>query len=124
MNNSSRLFIFALSAIVLSGCQQNRQSPTFQPEQLNQLAALVAGSNWTRDYCQRSDIPDRQTLLRGAIHLAEKRGWNSKQIAPQTLNNTSHQRYDALTMDSQSTSQKCAALNVALAPFLQQVTSA
>jgi general secretion pathway protein S len=124
MNHATRLCIFIGFAIVLSGCQQKTPSRAIQPEQLNQIAALVAGSHWTRDYCQRSDIPERQVLLRSAINQAEKRGWNIKHTATQTLTNIINQRYDALSMDSQSTSQKCVALNVALAPFLQKITSA
>ncbi|MRS18712.1 secretion protein [Enterobacteriaceae bacterium RIT692] len=121
MNNRTRICVFIFMAAALSGCQQHPPAAALQPQQLNQLSALVAGSNWTRDYCQRSDIPDQQTLMHGALNQAQKRGWNTAQIQPQMLNSAINQRYDALTRDNQTNAQKCAALNVAIAPFLNQM---
>ncbi|MCW6031375.1 type II secretion system pilot lipoprotein GspS [Pantoea sp. JK] len=114
--------VFVFLATALSGCQQLSPAQALQPQQLNQLSALVAGSNWTRDYCQRSDIPDQQTLMRGALGQAKNRGWNTAQIDPHELSNAINQRYAALTKDHQTNAQKCAALNVAIAPFLNQMS--
>lgn len=121
MTNRLRTCVFVFLVTALSGCQQRPPAQALQPQQLNQLSALVAGSNWTRDYCQRSDIPDQQTLMRGALGQAKTRGWNTTQIEPQMLSNAINQRYAALTKDNQTNAQKCAALNVAIAPFLNQM---
>lgn len=122
MKNTVRTLILPIAALILSACQQSPQSSSIQPQQLNQLSALVAGANWTRDHCQRHDIPQQQVLLRNAINQAKQRGWNTTKIEAPTIAGAINQRYDALTLDNQTTSQKCATLNVALAPFLQQIT--
>lgn len=124
MKNSVRALLFLTSALSLSACQQPSTLTAIQPQQLNQLSALVAGANWTRDYCQRNDIPQQQVLLREAMNQAKQRGWNTTQIAAPTIAGAINQRYEALNLDNQTTPQKCAALNIALAPFLQQITLA
>lgn len=120
MTFSLRVFIPLVFIGFLSGCQS---PPTATPVSVNQLAAVVAASNWTRINCARSDIPDETRLLRAALKVADVKSEGNHNISQQELLNEINQRFAALNNDGQNKAEKCSALNSALAPFLQQIKS-
>lgn len=112
----------ALSALfLLTACQQRPAPSVAQETQVQQLSALIAAANWLRDNCARSDIPDTQRVTAHALAQAQARGWNTRAIASPTLALAAEQRYQALSDDNQTPTEKCAALNASAVPFLQQL---
>ncbi|WP_413676599.1 type II secretion system pilot lipoprotein GspS [Pantoea dispersa] len=119
----SAMVVLSLSLALLSGCQQRQSAKRVTTEQVNQLAALIASAEWLRDRCQRSDIPLRPAVEEAAIKMAKQRGWQMSAVTQQDVNNAVEQRYLALSEDNVLINHKCAQLNQAAAPFIQQINS-
>lgn len=104
--------------LLLTGCQQQPSAPVNSDAQVQQLSALVASAGWLRDNCANTTIPDDARLIDAAREQGKMKGWNSHNITPQAIRNASIQRYAAISADTQSPNEKCAALNASAAPFL------
>lgn len=122
MMTNERVFykssLLLVTLFFLTGCQQKLAHPVIaEKEQLDQLSALVAGSSYLRQYCHRSDIPADPQLLSAALNQAGQHDWR---VSPDTLMEASQQRFQALTQDKVSPEMRCAALNGAMAPFVEQ----
>lgn len=118
MITAIRLILPASFALLLTACQQHATPETQPTVNLDQVATVVAASKWVKTHCDRSDIPDQDTLIRNALAQGKvENGRADNQALMQAVN----QRYDAIDSDGQSRSQKCAALNASLAPFLQKI---
>ncbi|PKB87502.1 hypothetical protein A8A01_24090 [Ewingella americana] len=117
------LSLCLLGPLFLAGCQQRPAASIMPEQQIQQLSALVAASDWLRDNCERRDIPAKPNLLTSAVKQGEARGWKSTASTTQELSASVERRYQAITEDSMAKSEKCATLNSAAAPFLARVTS-
>lgn len=104
--------------LFLSACQSDPDPRTLSVTKLDQLATVVAASKWIKNYCDRSDIPDQETLIRNALTQGKI---SNARADEQALTLAINQRYDAIDKDTLSRSQKCAALNTSLATFLQTI---
>ncbi|MBJ2066873.1 type II secretion system pilot lipoprotein GspS [Serratia odorifera] len=127
MQRMLRSFSFAAAAVVLlAGCQQTALQLQTQPSltaQLDQLSALLAGSQFLRQHCARTDIPDDASLQRSAIGMAQQRGWNTQPAEYRQLPVRAQQRYQQLQQDGTPLQQKCAALNTSTARFIAAAQS-
>ncbi|HEN3639753.1 TPA: type II secretion system pilot lipoprotein GspS [Yersinia enterocolitica] len=106
---------------LLTACQQRLNHP--QPDdgiQMQQLSALVAGSQYLKQDCNRSGIPEDKVLIETALYLAKNRGWSVGNNEYNQLNNKSHERYKALVQAESAHMQKCAQLEKLVSPFLDE----
>lgn len=100
----------------LTGCQHpvKKSAPPEQvkrilPEtQVSQLAAIVAGGIYLRERCEDLQIPEREALFSQVTSLAEKRGWDTRHNAYQTLLAQSDRLYQGLLSDTTPVSEQCA----------------
>lgn len=113
-----RLALPACFALFLSACQSDSVPRTLPVTKQDQIATIVAASKWVNNHCDRSDIPSQEALIRSALTQGKV---SSVQADEQMLMQAINQRYDAIDKDGLPRSQKCAALNASLAPFLQKI---
>jgi general secretion pathway protein S len=116
-----------LPAMLIVGCQQTPRTyskDTPVQEQLAQLSAILAGSEYLRNQCNRNDIPDRKTLTQKALNMAEHRGWDSGAQEYKNLNVLTEQRYQRLLNDGTPKEEKCSLLSQGTAPFVSHDTTA
>ena len=118
MSTAIRFILPASFALLLTACQQHATPETQPAVNLDQVATVVAASKWVKTHCDRSDIPDQNPLMRNALAQGKV---ESGQTDSRALMQAVNQRYDAIDRDGQTRSQKCAALNASLAPFLQKI---
>ncbi|MGX5079616.1 type II secretion system pilot lipoprotein GspS [Enterobacter mori] len=117
MITAVRFILPASLALLLTACQHHSSSQSQRAVSMDQIATVVAASKWVKTHCDRSDIPDLDTLMRNALALGKiEKGQADSQALMQAVNG----RYDAIDSDRQTRSQKCVALNASLAPFLQK----
>lgn len=101
--------------LMLTGCQHSANQ-TEQPvktsvispaEQVNQLAAMVAGGEYLRQQCKDTQVPEREALIVQVISLAQQRGWDTHNNAYQTLSSQSEALYQGLLSDVTPSSTQC-----------------
>lgn len=101
--------------LLLTGCQHSANQ-TEQPvkpgvispaEQVNQLAAMVAGGEYLRQQCKDKQVPEREALIVQVISLAQQRGWDTHNKAYQTLSSQSEALYQGLLSDETPSSTQC-----------------
>lgn len=112
---------WAIAITMLSGCQTSELQKIVSPTpstQVSQLAALMAGSQYLRDSCNRQHIASDSALYQQALRLAHKRGWNVQQEIYKTLPTLAEERKRQLLNDPTTNEVKCASLNTALSSFL------
>jgi general secretion pathway protein S len=108
-----------LALMLLTGCNQRpHQSQPPVVTQLDQLSALLAGSDYLKQFCARADIPDGIQLTRSALHMAKERGWDTQAAEYGNLRARTQARYQALQRDRTPVPEKCAALNRSTARFI------
>ncbi|WP_261423178.1 type II secretion system pilot lipoprotein GspS [Serratia quinivorans] len=105
-----------LSLFFSVGCQQKMSTSTlrFQQQQVKQLSALVAGSEYLKARCHRADIPVEGSLIQTALQLAETRG---QRVDEAELQSSSQERLQQL-LTSAPVEATCAQLNQSLSPFI------
>lgn len=111
-----------LSASLLTGCSlstSGQDAPSSQPQQVEQLATLVASSGFLRDHCQRSDVPAEAKLNVAAHSQAKSKGWILNRIAEQQLAARAKSILTDLNQDGTPLAEKCAYFNQQLAPFIE-----
>lgn len=124
MQRSLYLTFSALTLTLLTGCQHTAKIP--QPPvatQLDQLSALLAGTQFLREHCARTDIPGQDKLQRTALETAEQRGWNTRVADYQQLPAQTETRFQALLQDNTPENEKCATLNRSTARFIAQASA-
>ncbi|WJV61338.1 type II secretion system pilot lipoprotein GspS [Pectobacteriaceae bacterium CE70] len=119
--------IFCLSVV---GCQHSapvkpasgRQAVnTPVNEQINQLASLIAAGNYLKLQCNRSDLPDNNTMQKTALQLAKQKGWDTSHY--QALPQLSANLYQGLLKDGTLKATQCSAFNRSLEPFIEAMRS-
>lgn len=112
--------LFILGA---AGCQQpqtsNQQKTVPLNVQLEQLASVVAGTNYLKYKCNRSDLPADDVIITVAKRVAQQRGWNT--LADADLRQRSDALYQSLTRDSTSEQTKCSSFNRRLVSFIDEL---
>lgn len=117
------LTLCLLGPLLLAGCQQTPVKNVMPEQQIQQLGALVAASDWLREHCDRRDIPAKSTLLASAIKQGEARGWKVSPMTHQQLLASADNRYQAINEDNTPKNEKCATLNSAAAPFIAKLSA-
>ncbi|MFP1812833.1 type II secretion system pilot lipoprotein GspS [Lonsdalea quercina] len=122
--SSLHLLGFTFCCLIIAGCQSSSPSRSgnaraTQDEQINQLASLVAAGKYLRTQCNRSDLPDDNTLMRGALRQGEKKGWDVSGF--QMLPPLSDTLYEGLLKDGTPKDQQCSAFNLSVSPFLSAI---
>ncbi|WP_261094414.1 type II secretion system pilot lipoprotein GspS [Serratia quinivorans] len=114
----------AAALLFLVGCQQKaHQPPPPLQAQLDRLSAMLAGSHFLRQNCNRTDIPDDVKLQRTAMRVAEHRGWDTQAPGYQQLPALAQARYLAILEDRQLLTDKCAMMNTHTANFVAAAKS-
>lgn len=116
------LLSFVSCNILLTGCATSTQSntdPTLNGQHQQQLAALIAGSEYLKENCQRSDIPAMSVLTKTAISEAKKKQWPVDEILSDTLPTEARNIINRLNQDPAPVAQKCAYFNQSLATFIE-----
>ncbi|MFN1141294.1 type II secretion system pilot lipoprotein GspS [Serratia quinivorans] len=114
----------AAALLFLAGCQQKtHQPPPPLQAQLDRLSAMLAGSHFLRQNCNRTDIPDDVKLQRTAMRVAEHRGWDTQAPGYQQLPALAQARYLAILEDRQLLTDKCAVMNTHTANFVAAAKS-
>jgi general secretion pathway protein S len=84
-----------------------------------QLAALIAGSEYLKENCQRSDIPAISVLTQTAISEAKKKHWPVSTAMTDTLPADARKIINRLNQDTAPIAQKCSYFNQSLAAFIE-----
>jgi len=116
------LLSFVSCNILLTGCATSTQSntdPTLNGQHQQQLAALIAGSEYLKENCQRSDIPAMSVLTKTAISEAKKKAWPVDETLSDTLPTEARNIINRLNQDPAPVAQKCAYFNQSLATFIE-----
>lgn len=116
------LLTFVSCNILLTGCTTSSQSNTdslLDGQRQQQLAALIAGSEYLKENCQRSDIPAISVLTKTAISEAKKKEWPVNATLSDTLPTDARNIINRLNQDPAPTAQKCAYFNQSLATFIE-----
>ncbi|WP_261091817.1 type II secretion system pilot lipoprotein GspS [Serratia quinivorans] len=114
----------AAALLFIAGCQQKtHQPPPPLQAQLDRLSAMLAGSHFLRQNCNRTDIPDDVKLQRTAMRVAEHRGWDTQAPGYQQLPALAQARYLAILEDRQLLTDKCAVMNTHTANFVAAAKS-
>ncbi|MBO1502431.1 MULTISPECIES: type II secretion system pilot lipoprotein GspS [Serratia] len=116
------LLSFVSCNILLTGCATSTQSntdPTLNGQHQQQLAALIAGSEYLKENCQRSDIPAMSVLTKTAISEAKKKQWPVDETLSDTLPTEARNIINRLNQDPTPVAQKCAYFNQSLATFIE-----
>ncbi|HCV64484.1 type II secretion system pilot lipoprotein GspS [Serratia proteamaculans] len=116
------LLSFVSCNILLTGCATSTQSntdPTLNGQHQQQLAALIAGSEYLKENCQRSDIPAMSVLTKTAISEAKKKQWPVDETLSDTLPTEARNIINRLNQDPAPVAQKCAYFNQSLATFIE-----
>lgn len=114
--------LLLLNTALLTGCSlstSDQGASLAQPQQVEQLATLVAASGFLRDNCQRSDVPEQSTLLKAALSQAKSKGWRVSGAAQQQLPAQAQSILADLNQDGTPLAEKCAYFNQQLAPFIE-----
>lgn len=109
--------------LLLVSCQYpiKTKIPSLNPQiQINQLSALIASGIYIKKNCNRLDIPDDTILIQTALHLAQRRHWDTQVVEYQKLTDTSQARYQALLQDNTTHTKKCAQLNPLTEKFIAE----
>lgn len=116
------LLSFISCNILLTGCSTSTGSntdPLLDTQRQQQLAALIAGSEYLKENCQRSDIPAMSVLTKTAISEAKKKQWPVDEILSDTLPTEARNIINRLNQDPAPVAQKCAYFNQSLATFIE-----
>ncbi|NIY46302.1 type II secretion system pilot lipoprotein GspS [Cedecea colo] len=106
-----------LLPLLLSGCQQSKQAettPMMLDGQAQQIAALIAGTEYLKYQCGRSDLPTNGQIEQAAYAAAHQRGWQP----PAGVAARSNMLYQQLLKDSTPQAAQCAEFQQLLQPFL------
>lgn len=107
----------------LVGCQQQRNEQKSAGvtvnQQIEQVASLIAGTQYLKRHCNRSDLPEDAVIKKVAYKAAQQRGWDTSAYG--TLGAYSDTIYQRLTDDSTPEQTKCATFNKQLAPFTAEL---
>ncbi|WP_431223442.1 type II secretion system pilot lipoprotein GspS [Serratia sp. L9] len=117
-----RVPLMLINAFLLTGCSQSTSGQgafLAQPQQVEQLATLVASSDFLRDNCQRSDIPASRKLITAALSQAKSKGWVLSRQAEQQIPTRAQRILADLAQDGTPRTEKCAYFNQHLAPFIE-----
>ncbi|WP_240780297.1 type II secretion system pilot lipoprotein GspS [Serratia proteamaculans] len=116
------LLSFISCNILLTGCTTSPKSntdPTLDGQHQQQLAALIAGSEYLKENCQRSDIPAISVLTKTAISEAKNRKWTINDALSDSLPTDARNIINRLNQDPAPVAQKCAYFNQSLATFIE-----
>lgn len=106
---------------LLSGCQSSIPHKSVPPStQVTQLAAVIAGSEYLRDHCNKQGIASDESLYEQALRLAKTRGWDILQPDYLSLKNLAEERKRQLLDDPTTSEVKCLSLNSALGFFINK----
>lgn len=109
--------------LLLSACQQS-QPPTTTPMALDgqaqQIASLIAGTQYLKYQCGRNDLPTNGQIEQAAYTAAYQRGWQP----PAGMATRSSQLYQQLLKDSTPRATQCAEFQQLLQPFLTTLPKA
>lgn len=111
-----------LCNILVTGCSTstgNNENPMLDTQHQQQLAALIAGSQYLKENCQRSDIPAISVLTKTAIAEAKKKKWSVNQRMTDALPDDARTIINRLNQDPAPVAQKCAYFNQSLATFIE-----
>lgn len=91
-----------LVLVTISGCHQSpsihKQATVPPSEQLEQMASIVSATRYLKMRCNRSDLPDEQSILNVANRIAIGKGWQS--LTQEDIRKHSDDIYVRLTRDS------------------------
>lgn len=125
-----RLFLPFLLIFFVVACQTIEKNPVPLNSQITQLSSLIAATQFLRDYCSRSDIPDDEQVTQAAMIAAKNKGWNIENYKKIDENGflpinriqlRSKDIYRDLNNDKTPQSEKCQEFNVSLSPFINIV---
>jgi len=122
MKNSIIPFLL-LNTILLVGCSHSTVNTTpsaTPPQQVEQLATLIASGNFLRDNCQRSDIPTAPKLQQTALLQAQNKGWQLNSARQQEVQHRAERILSDLNQDGTPIAEKCAYFNQHLVAFIEQ----
>ncbi|HGM5491610.1 TPA: type II secretion system pilot lipoprotein GspS [Serratia fonticola] len=122
INMNKYMLPLLLGANLLTGCSlstSEQEASLAQPLQVDQLATLVASSEFVRDHCQRSDMPAEEKLIVAAYSQAKSKGWVLNGTAEQQLAARARSILTDLNQDGTPLAEKCAYFNQQLAPFIE-----
>ncbi|MGF6190054.1 general secretion pathway protein S [Serratia sp. 509] len=122
INMKKYILPLLLSTNLLTGCSlsaSGQNASLAQPQQVEQLATLVASSGFLRDHCQRSDVPAKAKLITAAYSQAKSKGWVLNGAAEQQLAARAKSILTDLNRDGTPLAEKCAYFNQQLAPFIE-----
>lgn len=109
--------------LLLSACQRS-QPPATTPmaldSQAQQIAALIAATQYLKYQCNRSDLPTNGQIEQAAYTAAHQRGWQP----PAGMATRSNQLYQQLLKDSTPRATQCAEFQQLLQPFLTTLPKA
>ncbi|WP_261421174.1 type II secretion system pilot lipoprotein GspS [Serratia quinivorans] len=111
-----------LCNLLLAGCSTsagNNANPMLENQHQQQLAALIAGSEYLKENCQRSDIPAISVLTQTAISEAKKKHWPVSTTMTDTLPADARKIINRLNQDTAPIAQKCSYFNQSLAAFIE-----
>jgi general secretion pathway protein S len=111
-----------LCNILITGCStssDNNDILKLNPQHQQQLAALIAGSEYLKENCQRSDIPTMEVLIETALSEAKKKKWSVNQTMVEALPIDARNIINRLNQDTTPVAQKCAYFNRSLATFIE-----
>lgn len=114
--------LMLINAFFLIGCSQSNSgqgASLAPPQQVEQLATLVASSDFLRDNCQRSDVPASMKLIAAALSQAKSKGWGLSGAAEQQIPTRAQRILADLNQDGTPLVEKCAYFNRHLAPFIE-----
>ncbi|MGL4860741.1 MAG: type II secretion system pilot lipoprotein GspS [Enterobacteriaceae bacterium] len=109
-------------ALLCTGCQQRQSMRDAGPpaqHQVQQLASLIAASEYLRNKCNRADIPAPDQLMNAALRLAQKKSWDTNQPEYKQLPIDSQKLYSALLNDGTPVDQQCQQFNLSIRPFIE-----
>ncbi len=109
--------------LLLSACQQAKKpetTPMALDGQAQQIAALIAGTQYLKYQCSRSDLPTNGQIEQAAYAAAHQRGWQP----PAGVAARSDALYQQLLKDSTPRAAQCAEFQQLLQPFLTTLPKA
>lgn len=116
------LLPFILCNTLLTGCSttsDNNPTTKLDVEHQQQLAALIAGSQYLKENCQRNDIPAISALTKTAILEAKNKKWPVNETLSDALPLNAREIINKLNQDPTPVAQKCAYFNSSLAAFIE-----
>ncbi|MFN1142590.1 type II secretion system pilot lipoprotein GspS [Serratia quinivorans] len=111
-----------LCNLLLAGCStsaDNKANPMLDTQHQQQLTALIAGSEYLKENCQRSDIPAISVLTQTAISEAKKKHWPVSTAMADALPADARSIINRLNQDTAPIAQKCSYFNQSLATFIE-----